>query len=104
MAREVDTAKRLKVLRYYAGCGDSQTRFAGTYGFTVQLWNNLERGHPLSKDAAIRLVQKIPGLTLDWLHLGRVDGLPGRLRAELEAAEKLMREDRSSSSTSGRIR
>lgn len=81
-----DTAKRLVALRHYAGCGDSQTRFALKYGFTVKQWNNFERGSPLSKDAAIQLVRRIPGLTLDWLHLGKPDGLPGTLRAELEAA------------------
>lgn len=81
-----DTARRLLTLRIYAECGDSQTRFALKYGFTVKQWNNFERGHPLSKEAAIQLVQKFPGLTLDWLHLGKLDGLPGRLRAELEAA------------------
>lgn len=86
---DLDTAHRLRTLRVYAGCGDSQTRFAATYGFTVKQWNNFERGHPLSKEAAIQLVRRFPGLTLDWLHLGRMDGLPGRLRQELEAAEKL---------------
>jgi hypothetical protein len=81
-----DTARRLIALRFYAGCGDSQTRFAQKYGFTVKQWNNFERGSPLSKEAAIQLVRKFPGLTLDWLHLGKPDGLPGTLRAELEAA------------------
>jgi hypothetical protein len=58
----------------------------GHAGFSVKQWNNLERGYPLSRDVAIQLVQKFPGLTLDWLHLGKPDGLPGTLRAELEAA------------------
>lgn len=86
LAIDVDTARRLRVLRAYAGCADSQTRFAMKYGFSVKQWNNLERGYPLSRDVAIQLVQKFPGLTLDWLHLGKLDGLPGTLRAELEAA------------------
>jgi hypothetical protein len=81
-----DTAQRLKALRVYSGCGDSQTRFAIRYGFTVKQWNNFERGSPLSKEAAIQLVRKFPGLTLDWLHLGKVEGLPGTLRSELEEA------------------
>lgn len=83
-----DTARRLQILRAYAGCADSQTRFAHQYGFTVKQWNNFERGFSLPRDAAIQLVQKFPGLTLDWLHLGKVDGMPGVLRTELEAAEK----------------
>lgn len=81
-----DTARRLIALRKYAGCADSQTRFAQRYGFSVKQWNNFERGSPLSKDAAIQLVRRFPGLTLDWLHLGKVDGLPGMLRTELEIA------------------
>lgn len=88
MKPDLDTARRVKILRYWAKCGDSQTRFAALYGFSVKHWNNFERGHPLSKEAAIQLVRKIPGLTLDWLHLGRSEGLPGRLRAELQEAEK----------------
>jgi transcriptional regulator with XRE-family HTH domain len=85
---ERGTARRLKTLRHWTGCG-SQTQFAEKYGFTPAQWNNFERGYPLSKEAAIRLVEQIQGLTLDWLHLGRADGLPGILRAELEEAEKI---------------
>jgi hypothetical protein len=89
-AVELDTARRLKILRTYAQCGDSQTRFAVKYGFSVKQWNNFERGFPLSNPVAIQLVKQFPGLTLDWLYLGKADGLPGTLRTELEAAEKAM--------------
>jgi hypothetical protein len=89
-APDLDTARRLKILRNYAQCGDSQTRFAAKYGFSVKQWNNFERGFPLSNPVAFQLVKLFPGLTLDWLHLGKADGLPGTLRAELEAAEKAM--------------
>jgi DNA-binding transcriptional regulator YiaG len=54
-----ETARRLRIVRTYVGCGDSQTRFAERYGFTIQQWNNLERGHPLPRDAAIELVRLI---------------------------------------------
>jgi hypothetical protein len=87
---DLDTARRLKILRYYAGCEDSQTRFAAMTGFTTKHWNNLERGHPLPRDAAIQLVRRFPGLSLDWLHLGVWDHLPGRMRLELEEAERRM--------------
>lgn len=100
---DLDTARRLRILRVYANCGDSQTRFAQRYGFTVKQWNNFERGHPLSKEAAIQLVRKFQGLTLDWLHLGRPDGLPGTLRRELEEAGKtVILEESPSARRSGR--
>ena len=79
---------RLIALRL-AVTGDNQTRFAAQFGFEVKRWNNFERGSPLSKEAAIQLVTKIPGLTLDWLFLGKEDGLPVKLQRELvEAAGK----------------
>ena len=88
-APDLDTAHRLKILRAYAKC-DSQISFATKYGFSVKQWNNFERGFPLTNPIAFQLVRLFPGLTLDWLYLGKADGLPGTLRAELEAAEKAM--------------
>jgi hypothetical protein len=88
--KPLDTARRLRIVRYYAGCGDSQTRFAAMAGFTPRNWNNLECGHPLPRDAAIQIVRKFPGLSLDWLYFGLWDHLPGVMRFELEEAEKLM--------------
>ena len=88
-APDLDTALRCLVLRTWAGYGGrgGQTPFAIKYGFTVKQWNNFERGLPLSKEAAIQLVRRIPGLTLDWLHLGSTETLSGKLRRELEEAE-----------------
>ena len=80
-------AQRLIALRRMIA-GESQTAFATRMGLEVKRWNNFERGKPLSKEVAIALVQRIPGLTLDWLHLGKADGLPGTLRRELEEAGK----------------
>lgn len=80
-----DIPTRLKILRFMVA-GNNQTAFAVRMGFGVKNWNNFERGHGLSKEAAIQLVQKVPGLTLDWLYLGKLDGLPLRLRDDLEEA------------------
>lgn len=63
-------------------------------GFEVKRWNNFERGLPLGKEAAFQLVQKIPGLTLDWLFLGKEDGLPVKLQRELLEAEKASTSDK----------
>jgi transcriptional regulator with XRE-family HTH domain len=84
----LETAWRLRILRTYLGYGDSQTRFAEDYGFTVAHWNNLERGHPLPRDAAIQLVRRIPRLSLDWLFFSKPDYLPVIMRLELEEAER----------------
>jgi hypothetical protein len=81
-------ASRLKLLRKAVSEGDNQTAFAARVGVELKRWNNFERGKPLSKEIAILLVQRIPGLTLDWLYLGKADSLPGVLRNELEEAGK----------------
>jgi hypothetical protein len=41
----------------------------------LQVWSNVGAGHPLSKNVAFLLVAKCPGMTLDWLFLGRTGGL-----------------------------
>jgi len=81
-------AHRLRILRYYATGGGqgSQSRFAVQLGIEPRRWNNFERGFPLPRDMAVRLVRTIPGLTTDWIWLGREDGLPARLQRELANA------------------
>lgn len=88
---DFDTAERLRILRVYSR-SPNQTAFAARYGFELKSWNNYERGFSLPSWAAIQLVQKFPGLTLDWIYLGKEDGLPGRLREELEEARANMSE------------
>jgi hypothetical protein len=83
-------ARRLRILRYYATGGGqgSQSRFAVQLGIEPRRWNNFERGYPLPRDMAVRLVRTVPGLTTDWIWLGREDGLPARLQRELADAGK----------------
>ena len=79
-----DVAIRCRVLtRLYAG-GNS-TAFAETIGISPNRWNNIENNGALNKDVAFTIVRKFPEISLDWLWLGRDDGLP-RLRAD-ELAE-----------------
>ena len=86
--KDVDeAARRLETLRL-AVAGGSQTAFAARIGMEVKRWNNFERGLPLSKEAAIQLVRRIPGVTLDWLFLGIEDGLPVKLQREIAEAGK----------------
>lgn len=60
-------AERLKLVR--KAVAGTQTAFCKRIGIEIPRWNNFERGYPLSKNIGILLVQKIPGLTLDWLFL-----------------------------------
>ena len=84
--REIpEVSARLQAVRHLVA-GDNQTLFSGQIGIDVKRWNNFERGSPLSKEVAILLVRKVPGLTLDWLYLGIESGLPLALQRELAAA------------------
>lgn len=82
-----EVTKRLILLRK-AISGQSQTAFAVKIGIEVRRWNNFERGKPLSKEVALLLCEKVPGISLDWLHRGKLDTVPLALREELEAAGK----------------
>jgi hypothetical protein len=85
-----DIARRLRILRHHvAGSGHgSQMTFASRMGIEHRRWNNFERGFPLSREIAVLLIRKIGGLTLDWLYLGRDDGLSRALHRELVEAGK----------------
>ena len=65
----------------------SQKAFADFLGITEDRWGNVERGLPLSKTLAILLVEKCPGVTLDWLLLGKVEGLTLRMARALGVLE-----------------
>lgn len=52
-----------------------QTAWARHLGITVARWNNVEGGMPVSIEVATILVNKFPGLTLDWIYRGSVAGL-----------------------------
>lgn len=64
--------------------GDNAAAFARSIDITPPRWANFEAGMPLSREVAIKLVHKIPGLTLDWLYLGRTEGLTVQLSRQLE--------------------
>lgn len=86
-------AFRLRTLRYSVMGGDqgAQSRFAIAMKIEPKRWNNYERGYPLPRDMAVHLVRRTPGLTTDWLWIGKDDGMPGRLQRELtEAGNALM--------------
>ena len=84
---EFTIAERLKLLREAENEGN-QAAFAAKLEISPSRWNNFEKGLPLSKDVAFRLVRKVPGLTLDWLYLAIEDGLTLALRRRLHAAQR----------------
>ena len=49
-------------------------------------YSNYENGYPLTRDAAITLTMRVPGLTTDWLLMGREEGLSVELSRRLRQA------------------
>lgn len=58
--------------------------FARHLGVDPKRLNNVENGYPLGRDLAERIVQRIPGITLDWLWYGKTEGLSVQVARELE--------------------
>src|SRR4051812_27247175 len=80
-------AKRLRLLRKAEGC-DNSSAWARRMGLTLPQLSNFENGVPLSRNAAINMVRRVPGLTMDWLFLGREEGLSFDLRQRLRQAQE----------------
>ena len=79
-------ARRLRVLRKAEGDAKPVV-WARRVGWSLSKLSNFESGVPLSKNAAIGLAKLIPGLTTDWLFLGREEGLSVDLLRRIEAAK-----------------
>jgi hypothetical protein len=85
-------ARRLRVLRKAEG--DARpVAWAKRVKWSLSQLSNYESGVPLSKNAAIGLAILIPGLTTDWLFLGREHGLSVDLLRRLESAEAELRSE-----------
>jgi hypothetical protein len=80
------TSVRLRAIRRVKGFATAK-QMADTLGVHLGRYLSHESTRPLSKEMAIAIVNKIPGLTLDYLFLGRTDGMPGVLARDLQAAE-----------------
>ena len=66
---------RLKRLRKMLGY-DTASAFAVFLELGYTTYHPFEKGQPLSREAAFRIVRKVPGVSLDWLYFGKPDGLP----------------------------
>jgi hypothetical protein len=60
--------------------------FAMELGVSQSRLGNILAGKPLSKEVALKIVRKCPGMTLDWLFLGDPRYLPYELAIRLDAA------------------
>lgn len=78
-----EVAERLQRLWRALGYATSAA-FAAHLEVSPTRWNNIENSGALSKDMAFRIVQKVPGITTDYLWFGRLDGLPVQRLRELE--------------------
>jgi hypothetical protein len=78
-------AQRLLLLQeMLEGTGrGASVRMAQSLGITPHHWYNVLRGSSLGIALAQRIVRTFPGVSLDWLYLGRPEGL------SCEIAEKL---------------
>jgi len=61
----------------------ASVRMAQRLGITFHRWYNVLRGSPLSIAIAQRIVLNFPGVSLDWLYLGRPEGLSCQISEKL---------------------
>ena len=59
------------------------TPFAKHLGVGLKRLWNAENGGSLGKELALCIVRKCPGVTLDWLYLGRTEGLSASMARRL---------------------
>jgi hypothetical protein len=83
-----EESQRLILLREALGFKKA-TAFAAHVNLDYKRYHNFERDNPIPRDAALTLVRAIPGLTTDWLYLGREEGLSFSLLSKLREAGAL---------------
>ena len=66
----------------------TQKEFAQTAGASVTTMSNWLTTGRIPRDAAARMCMRISGLSLDWIYLGRVDGLSVAMLSKIRIAEK----------------
>jgi transcriptional regulator with XRE-family HTH domain len=78
--------KRLKAVRLASGI--ERKEFVTRLGIGFADWNNYEDARMLVPPlSAGKLVELVPGLTLDYVYLGRTNGLDADLHRKLIEAE-----------------
>lgn len=79
---------RLRLLREIIS-GANQTEFAEKLGIEFKRWSNYERGYPVPRETAFLLMEKFPGLSVEWIWFGWPGNLSAYYRDKIELAEKL---------------
>jgi transcriptional regulator with XRE-family HTH domain len=74
--------KRLRQLRQALNYEFAKD-FADKLGVSHNRYGNIEAGSNLSIEIAQLIVQKFPGMSLDWLYNGRPNGLSAEMRQAL---------------------
>jgi hypothetical protein len=69
-----DSAMAGRLERLARAYGLSDEAFCAKFGLSAPQWAHVKAGRPIGLAAAIRIVEKA-GVTLDWIYLGRVEGL-----------------------------
>jgi hypothetical protein len=72
-----DLTARMRLLREsfgFTGRGGQQA-FVKHLGVGTNRWSNVENGRALGIELAQIIVERCPGISLDWLYLGKADGL-----------------------------
>ena len=78
-------AQRLRLLQeMFEGTGrGASLRMVQRLGITPTVWSNALTASPLSIRLAQRIVLTFPGVSLDWLYLGRPEGLSCQIAEKL---------------------
>lgn len=84
--RDSAGARRLRLIRIAEGETNS-SRWAKRLGWTLPQLSNYENGVTISRNAAIQMANRVPGLTTDYILRGVMDGMTVDLRRRLEEAE-----------------
>lgn len=90
-------SQRLRWVRLAEGVENSAA-FAKRVGIGPTTYSQYENGIRLSLDAAIKIANKIPGLTTDYLLRAREEGMPPELRNRIEAVKLKEEEEEALSS------
>lgn len=95
--RESEGARRLRLIRLAEGVTNS-TVWAKRMGWTPPQLSNYENGVRISLNAAIRMADRVPGLTTDYILRGKMEGMSVDLRERIERAEGVEKTQVSASS------
>jgi hypothetical protein len=83
--------RRLILLREIIS-GENQTDFAARLGIPMKRWSNYERGYPIPRETAFVIMNKFPGMSVEWIWFGAIGNLSEHYRKRIETAEKYLRD------------